>query len=140
MPTKKKKPVPRKTAAKVAKTAPKKKAVSRQTTKPRTRFTLRQETAAALTYLLGPVTGLLFLVIDGRKEVRIQAWQSILFSVLSFAIAEGLYWTYIGILLLPPFGLAVILIWIVAIWRAAAGIHWRMPIIYRLLSWARLVK
>jgi uncharacterized membrane protein len=139
MPTKKKKPAPRKTAAKVVKTAPKK-VVSKKVSKSRFRFELRQETAAALTYLLGPVTGIFFLLVDRRKEVRTQAWQSILLILISFGIAEGLYWSYIGILLLPPFVLAVILIWIVAIWRAAAGIHWRMPIIFRILSWVKVVR
>lgn len=101
---------------------------------------MRVETAAALAHLLGPVTALFFLATDSRAEVRLQAWQSLVFSVVVILASLLLYYSLIGILLLPPLFLATLLVWLSAIWRAAVGIRWRMPIIYPLLCKGGLVK
>jgi uncharacterized membrane protein len=108
--------------------------------KPQPTTHLRLERAAALTYLLGPVTGLFFLATDSRPEVRLQALQSLVFSAAVIASSLLLYYSLIGILLLPPLWLAALLVWLSAIWRAAVGIRWRMPIIYPLLKKGRLIK
>lgn len=101
---------------------------------------MRVETAAALAHLLGPVTAVFFLATDSRAEVRLQAWQSLVFSIVVVAASLLLYYSLIGILLLPPLFLATLLVWLSAIWRAAVGIRWRMPIIYPLLRKGGLVK
>lgn len=101
---------------------------------------MRVETAAALAHLLGPVTAVFFLATDSRAEVRLQAWQSLVFSIVVAAASLLLYYSLIGILLLPPLFLATLLVWLSAIWRSAVGIRWRMPIIYPFLRKGGLVK
>ena len=88
---------------------------------------MRVETAAALAHLLGPVTALFFLATDSRAEVRLQAWQSLVFSVVVILASLLLYYSLIGILLLPPLFLATLLVWLSAIWRAAASANSARP-------------
>ena len=49
---------------------------------------LKKETAAALSYVLGPVTGVIFLVLEKDPFVRFHAMQSIVVIVVLF----GLQW------------------------------------------------
>lgn len=51
---------------------------------------LKKETAAALSYVLGPITGIIFLILEKDSFVRFHAMQSIVamgsLMVLSFVI------------------------------------------------------
>jgi uncharacterized membrane protein len=67
---------------------------------PTTNSGLHANTAAALTYLAGIVTGIIFLVIDPFKSdrfVRFHAFQSIFFNVAWIAL--WIAWTIVGLVL-----------------------------------------
>jgi uncharacterized membrane protein len=85
--------------------------------------------ASGLCYVLTIITGVIFLVIDKRPEVRFHAMQAILF---------GVAWALVGILrrVLDVFPLDVALwllwlgglvLWIVLMVRAFQGQHYKLP-------------
>jgi uncharacterized membrane protein len=62
--------------------------------------------AAALSYLVGFITGIIFLVIEPYKRepfVRFHAFQSIFYSV--FTIAFSIFWNIVGSVMYSIFGL-----------------------------------
>jgi uncharacterized membrane protein len=87
--------------------------------------------ASGLSYVLTIITGLIFLVLDRRPEVRFHAWQAILF---------GIAWAVVGILrrVLSFFPFNVVLglawfagliLWIVLMVQAFQGNHFKLPYI-----------
>lgn len=102
---------------------------------------LEPRVAAALSYLIGWVTGILFFVLEERSRyVRFHAMQSIIalgglwalgvaFWVLSFlsvfVSATGfhvLMWTAQGTWLVG------VIVWLVCLFKAYAGDWWKLPI------------
>jgi uncharacterized membrane protein len=101
---------------------------------------LTANVAGALAYLLGPITGILFLVIEPYNKnpnVRFHAWQSIALCVawivfwivmtvvLGFLSVFALILTPI-LLLLPLLGFAL---WLYLMWKAYQGEQWRLPLV-----------
>ena len=88
---------------------------------------LPSNTAAALTYLLGWVTGIVFLLIEKEdKFVRFHAMQSVvafgLLTVLSLVPVVG--WV------LSPFLMVVgFILWLVLIFKAYQGQEFMLPVI-----------
>jgi uncharacterized membrane protein len=96
--------------------------------------------AAALAYVLGPITGILFYVLEkDNRYVRFHAAQSIavslvliivgfvlgmLSSVLAFIPIVG--WV---IAMLLSFGLSIgsFVLWLFLMWQAYKGIEWEAP-------------
>jgi uncharacterized membrane protein len=106
---------------------------------------LAPNVGGALAYLFGPVTGILFLVIEKEDRfVRFHAAQSIgitvLWIVLSFALMmvsgvlgaiPGIGWI-VGIaffLLSLPIALAGFALWLFLMYRAYQGSEWRFPLV-----------
>lgn len=103
---------------------------------------LESNVAGALSYLLGALTGVLFLVIDkDRPFVRFHAMQSIVFSVAWIAVWIVLF--VVGVVLgaIPVLGwivelflsLAVAVIgfvlWVYLMYQAFQGHEWEIPFI-----------
>ena len=89
----------------------------------------------AVTYLLGPVTGILFLLIEKQNSfVRFHAMQStITFGALFlFNIALGIIpvlgWI-VAIILSPLIGLAAFVLWLFLMWKAYSGEKYKLPYI-----------
>jgi uncharacterized membrane protein len=85
--------------------------------------------ASGLAYVLTIITGVIFLVVDRRPEVRFHAWQAILF---------GIAWAVVGILRAAlrffPFNLllwlawlAGLIVWIVLMVQGFQGNHFKLP-------------
>ena len=85
--------------------------------------------ASGLCYVLTIITGVIFLIIDKRPEVRFHAMQAILF---------GVAWAVVGILrrVLDVFPLDIaffllwlggLVLWIVLMVRAFQGQHYKLP-------------
>ena len=102
--------------------------------------------AGALAYLLGAITGILFLVIDKRSFVRFHAMQAITVTVamigLSFVLGiiaavisfiPILGWL-IGLLLSLGMWAASLVLWLYLMYRAWQGDEWEVPVAG---SWAR---
>lgn len=87
---------------------------------------LPKNTAAALSYVLGWVTGIIFLLIEKDPYVRFHAMQSTitfgLLSVVSFVPIIG--W------LLSPFLMIIgFILWLVLIYKAYQGEEFVLPVI-----------
>jgi len=102
---------------------------------------LRPRTAAVLSYLAGPVSGLVMLVAEPAQPfIRFHAWQSII-ALGTFTVAVGLcYLLAVASLFFSANGLAVmvrvatgvwvalLLLWLVCLWQAWNGRAWKLPI------------
>ena len=103
---------------------------------------LSSNVAAALSYLVGFITGILFLVMEPYKRdpfVRFHAFQSIFFSIAMFvfqivwSIAMGLMFSFgmLGLLGLigTLFGLAVFVLWLFLMFKAYNNERFMIPYI-----------
>lgn len=103
---------------------------------------LEANVAGALSYLLGPVTGILFLLLDRDEPfVRFHAVQCLVVSVAWVAawVAVMLVATILGVIpllgwLLGTFisvvlSLAGLVLWIYLMYRAFQGDEWEVPVL-----------
>ena len=92
---------------------------------------LEANLAGALTYVLGPITGILFLVLEKEsKFVRFHAMQSTITFVALFVISLVLGMIPIlGWLMLLPFQLLVLVLWIFLMFKAFKGEKYKLPTI-----------
>jgi uncharacterized membrane protein len=91
---------------------------------------LSENVASGLSYVLGWLTGLIFLLIDKRPEVRFHALQSIIFAVVAMLF---------GWIRLFTSGFLATLLWLVSVvffftWifvmiQAFQGRHFKLPVI-----------
>ena len=102
---------------------------------------LTPNVAAALAYVLGPITGVLFLVLEKQSRfVRFHAAQSITVGVALIALSIALSilstvlafipvlgWI-VAILLSLGLGLGSFVLWILLMWRAWQGREWETPV------------
>lgn len=103
---------------------------------------LAANVAGALSYLLGALTGVLFLVIDKERAfVRFHAMQSILFTVAW--IAAWIVMTILGFILnvIPVIGwligallwlflaVAGFVLWLYLMYQAFQGNEWEIPVL-----------
>jgi uncharacterized membrane protein len=106
---------------------------------------LQPNAAAALSYALGLITGILFLVIDPYKNdkyVRFHAYQSVFFNIawIAFwiiwmiaglvlsAITKGLFF-FVEIPVNLLLALGGFILWIFLMYRAYQGRYFRLPVV-----------
>ena len=105
---------------------------------PKSTTNLKKENAAALSYVLGPLTGIVFIILEGDEFVRFHAMQSIIvlgsLGLLAFIIGG----------FVPPLGsllwLAYFLVLIMGAFKASQGERWEVPVIMQLLKNRRAAK
>ena len=90
---------------------------------------LKKETAGALAYVLGPVTGIFFLVTSKDSFVRFHAMQSTVVFVFFFALQWLLGITIILFPLATLVGIATFVVWLILIYKAWQGDEWQMPVL-----------
>lgn len=90
---------------------------------------LKKETAAALSYVLGPITGVFFLVMEKDEFVRFHAMQSIVFSVTALVLNTILGVTVILAVLVPLLTLVEFALWLMLIYKASQGEKWELPVL-----------
>jgi len=85
---------------------------------------LPKNTAAALSYVLGWVTGVIFLLIEKDSFVRFHAAQSIVvFGILTvIVLIPG-----IGLLIAPLALIVGFVLWLVLIFKAYQGEEFKLP-------------
>lgn len=87
---------------------------------------LPKNTAAALSYVLGWLTGIVFLLIEKDPFVRFHAMQSIItfgiLTILSFV-------PVIGWILSPLVMIVGFVLWLVLIFKAYQGEEFKLPVI-----------
>lgn len=89
---------------------------------------LKKETAGALAYVLGPVTGIIFLVLEKDPYVKFHAMQSIVVFVGLFALQWILTLSIILVFLVPLVGILMFVLWLLLIYKAWMGQSWEVPV------------
>ena len=88
---------------------------------------LGKETEAALAYVLGPLTGVLFLLLEENRFVRFHAMQSIVVFGGFLILQAFLTFTIILAVLVPLISLTAFVLWLVLIYKAWQGEEWEVP-------------
>ena len=103
---------------------------------------LTPNVAGALAYVLGPITGILFLVLEKENRfVRFHAAQAIATGVVIILLSIALS-VLSGILAFIPLlgwlialfisfvmGLGSFILWLILMWRAYEGDEWEVPFV-----------
>ena len=88
--------------------------------------------AAALSYVLGFLTGIVFLVLEKDSSfVRFHAMQSLIFF-LGYAVVTSVLWAVawpVMLLLALPLWIVVIVVWVLLIVKAFQGQRFKLPFI-----------
>lgn len=106
---------------------------------------LKKETAAALSYVLGFITGIIFLIIEKDPFVRFHAMQSIAVSLVFFALSWVLgilsvilgltvFLAWVGPLLSGLVMIAGFVLWLFLIYKAYQGERWQVPYIGKIVA------
>jgi uncharacterized membrane protein len=105
---------------------------------------LEPNVAGALSYLLGVITGVIFVVLERDQFVRFHAFQSILltvawiafwviFSVISAVLSAvpllGILVVIVGFILSLGLGLGGLILWLVLMLKAYQGQRLMLPVI-----------
>lgn len=90
---------------------------------------LKKETAGAIAYVLGPITGIFFLITNKDPFVKFHAMQSTVVFVALFVLQWVLGITIILIPLSAIVGLASFILWLVLIYKAWQGEEWEVPVL-----------
>lgn len=87
--------------------------------------------AAALTYLLGFITGIVFLVIEkDSKFVRFHAMQSTLTFLAIFVLMNVLfYFPFLGWMLSSLLWIAGLILWLILMFKAFQGEKFKLPVV-----------
>ena len=109
-----------------------------------TRSLLPENIAALLSYVLGWITGLVFLLFDRRPYVRFHAAQSIVVFLglqivqavlgpifgIGWWFGGGGYWSMftLGTLLLNLISFLTLVLWIVLMLKAFQGVRFKVPL------------
>ena len=90
---------------------------------------LNKNTAGALAYVLGPITGVAFLVLEKDPYVRFHAMQSIVVFISLFVLQWILGITLIFLLFVPLIGIISFVLWLILIYKAWQGEKWEVPVL-----------
>lgn len=90
---------------------------------------LKKNTAGALAYLLGPITGVIFLVIEKDPFVRFHAMQSIVVLGGLWLLSWILPFTIVLMVLSPIIAILSFVLWLVCIYKAWQGEDWEVPLL-----------
>ena len=89
---------------------------------------LDQNVAGALTYLLGFITGIVFLIVEkDNKFVRFHAMQSTMVFGAFFVDYIVLTITFVGALHILPLMLVQLVVWILLMVKAFSGATYKLP-------------
>lgn len=101
---------------------------------------LKKETSAALSYVLGFITGIIFLIIEKDPFVRFHAMQSIVVSlaffvfswilgIISVLLGLTVFLAWVGPLLSGVLMIGGFVLWLLLIYKAYQGEKWQVPYI-----------
>jgi uncharacterized membrane protein len=90
---------------------------------------LKKTTAGALAYVLGPVTGIIFLILEKDPFVRFHAMQSTVVFIFLFVLQWIFGLTIILFPLSAIVGLLAFILWLILIYKAWQGEEWEVPVL-----------
>ena len=88
---------------------------------------LPRNTSAALSYVLGPLTGVIFLLIEKDPFIRFHAAQSIVVVGGLTILWMVLPFTIILLPLTPLVFVGLFILWLMLIYKAWQGDEWEVP-------------
>jgi uncharacterized membrane protein len=86
---------------------------------------------AAFAYLLGPFSGLYFLIFKDDAFVRFHAMQSIILFVSVILLIWFMAFSFIFLGLIPLIVIFVFIIWLMLIYKSWNGEEWEIPYLGR---------
>jgi uncharacterized membrane protein len=97
----------------------------------RTSTGINPTVAGLLCYLLGFITGIIFLILEKENRfVRFHAMQSIFTSVFFFILNGVLHFIpFIGWVLIPIVGIVAFILWILLMVKAYKGEYYKLPVV-----------
>ena len=110
------------------------KGVMRLTSDTKLNSGLNRNTAAALTYVLGPITGVIFLILEKDSFVRFHAIQSIVVFLGLFVPNWLLILTVVLAILSPVIWIATFVLWLLLIYKAWQGEKWEVPLAGKIVN------
>lgn len=90
---------------------------------------LKKETAAALSYAIGPLTGILMLLLEKDSFVRFHAMQSIVVFGVLIVLQWVLSATVILSVLVPLTTIVGFVLWLVLMYKASQGERFSVPVL-----------
>jgi uncharacterized membrane protein len=95
----------------------------------KTSMGIEENTAAVLCYVIGWITGIVFLILEKENSfVRFHAWQSILtFLPLSIVAWVLGYIPFVGWILAALIWILMIILWLVLMFKAYRGEWYKIP-------------
>ena len=90
---------------------------------------LPKNTAGALSYVLGPVTGIIFYVLEKDPYARFHAMQSIVVFAVLFVLQWALGLTLVLLPLVPLVSILSFVLWLLLIYKAWQGEEWEVPVL-----------
>src|SRR3990167_10771291 len=93
----------------------------------KTQTGLSVNASAALSYVLGPLTGVIFLILEKDPYIRFHAMQSIVVFIGLFIIDWVLIFSIILAILVPLVGIVGFILWLMLIYKAYNGEKWEVP-------------
>jgi len=90
---------------------------------------LSKNTAGALSYVLGPVTGVVFLLLEKDPFVRFHAMQSVVVFLTLFLLQWVFGLTIILLALVPLISILSFVLWLLLIYKAWQGDEWEVPVL-----------
>lgn len=94
---------------------------------------LAKNVAGALSYVLGPVTGVIFLILEKDPFVKFHAVQSIVVFLGLFILQSVMGMTIILLALVPLVGIAGFILWLLLIYKAWKGEEWEVPFLGKIV-------
>ena len=91
---------------------------------------LQENVASLLCYVLGWVTGIVFLIIEpNNKTIKFHALQSIIVFGAIFVVYIIIVWIpFIGWIISWILGVIALILWIVLMMKAYQGVKYKVPI------------
>lgn len=90
---------------------------------------LDKEVAGSLSYILGPISGAIFLIVEKDPFVRFHAVQSIVLFISWYVLVTLLGLTIILVPIISLVSLLTFISWLVALFKAWKGEKWQIPVI-----------
>ncbi len=90
---------------------------------------LSKETSGALAYVLGPLTGIIFLILDKNPYVRFHAMQSIVVFTALFIADWVLLFSLVLSFLIPFIAIIGFILWLLLIYKAWLGSEFEVPVL-----------
>lgn len=90
---------------------------------------LPKNTAAALSYVLGPITGVIFYLIEKDPFVRFHAMQSTVVFLALFILQWVFGITIILLPLVPLISILSFVLWLLLIYKAWQGEKFEVPVL-----------